>query len=459
MPRRLLIASLALLGTLALHAQTPDRLIVTNVRLADTAAGRLRQIHALVIEGEKIAAILTDAGALPEGTRIDGGGATLLPPLTDLAIQAAPGLTLDADFYYAMSLAHGVMRVRTIEVRLPWGAEQRARIAAGEITGPRLWTAGPTLDMRTPFGSRLQPVTAAPLLPFTQVADAAGARREVRRQAGHGANWVRLGPHVPADVVRAAAMEARTANVKLSLHPWLTSISQAAQAGVTLVEGLGTPVRPPAEAAFTSDTGQEGGPSTGSRLQPGETDWSRVSAADQKAVIAALTKGRTALAPLLARSRAPEGPSGIGYLPKSVRELAQSRIASASNTPVPAGGEQGSAFVAALHAAGGRLVVASGSGADGWPLPGRGVHREMRLLAEAGVPPADVLRVATVTGAEVLGETTLQLRAGGPADFFAVAGDPLADLAALDRITLIVRRGELVDREDLLKRAGRAVGR
>lgn len=71
---------------------------------------------------------------------------------------------------------------------------------------------------------------------------------------------------------------------------------------------------------------------------------------------------------------------------------------------------------------------------------------EIRLLAEAGLPPRDILLAATLHGAEALGlEGELGTVAPGKlADLLVVAGDPLADLSALERVRVVVRDGEVI---------------
>lgn len=71
---------------------------------------------------------------------------------------------------------------------------------------------------------------------------------------------------------------------------------------------------------------------------------------------------------------------------------------------------------------------------------------EIRLLAEAGLTPREVLLAATLHGAQALGlESELGTIASGKlADLIVVAGDPLADLAALERVRVVVRDGEVI---------------
>jgi len=96
---------------------------------------------------------------------------------------------------------------------------------------------------------------------------------------------------------------------------------------------------------------------------------------------------------------------------------------------------------------------------SGYNVPGAGVHRELAMLVAAGLSPADAVRAATVNCAELVGagDTLGQIAAGFKADLIAVDGDPLARVADLQRISLVVRGGEVVEREQLLAQARRAI--
>ena len=68
--------------------------------------------------------------------------------------------------------------------------------------------------------------------------------------------------------------------------------------------------------------------------------------------------------------------------------------------------------------------------------------REMELLCEAGMTPAEALRAATVTAAEVCGAKGAGvLKAGGKADFLVVAGKPDEDISAMRNILAVVKDG------------------
>jgi imidazolonepropionase-like amidohydrolase len=79
------------------------------------------------------------------------------------------------------------------------------------------------------------------------------------------------------------------------------------------------------------------------------------------------------------------------------------------------------------------------------------VHREMQLWVEAGIPPAVALQAATYNAAKLLGaENRIGLvKVGHAANLLVVDGDPTRDIAATERISLVVLKGERVRRADL----------
>ena len=71
---------------------------------------------------------------------------------------------------------------------------------------------------------------------------------------------------------------------------------------------------------------------------------------------------------------------------------------------------------------------------------------ELLMLAAAGLSPLAALQTASVNAAGLLGisDRVGQVRPGFAADFVAVDGDPLDDLAALRTISLVVQGGRVV---------------
>jgi (2Fe-2S) ferredoxin len=85
------------------------------------------------------------------------------------------------------------------------------------------------------------------------------------------------------------------------------------------------------------------------------------------------------------------------------------------------------------------------AGTDGFQ--GLALHRELELYAEAGIPNADVLAIATLGAARVMkrDKTTGSIAPGKDADLVIVDGDPLANMRDIRNVVTVVKGGVVVD--------------
>jgi imidazolonepropionase-like amidohydrolase len=84
-------------------------------------------------------------------------------------------------------------------------------------------------------------------------------------------------------------------------------------------------------------------------------------------------------------------------------------------------------------------------------FPGLAVHREMELMAEAGIPEMALLTAATRTGAQYLDRDDLGvIEEGRVADAVIIDEDPLDDIRNTRKIHTVIKDGVVVDREGLL---------
>ncbi len=107
-------------------------------------------------------------------------------------------------------------------------------------------------------------------------------------------------------------------------------------------------------------------------------------------------------------------------------------------------------MVKALHDHG--ITIVPGTDA----IAGFTLHRELELYAEAGIPRADVLRIATIESARVAGRADRlgSIEPGKLADLIVVAGDPLSDMTHIRRVDLVMKDGILYDPAELYRALG-----
>jgi cytosine/adenosine deaminase-related metal-dependent hydrolase len=82
---------------------------------------------------------------------------------------------------------------------------------------------------------------------------------------------------------------------------------------------------------------------------------------------------------------------------------------------------------------------------------GPAIHREMQLWIEAGIPAAIALQAATYNGAQLLRSADRMglIKKGYEANLLLVDGNPLKDISVTERISMVMFKGERVDRSEL----------
>jgi imidazolonepropionase-like amidohydrolase len=98
------------------------------------------------------------------------------------------------------------------------------------------------------------------------------------------------------------------------------------------------------------------------------------------------------------------------------------------------------------------VLLVTGSDAGNYlVIHGPTVQHELQLWVQAGIQPAVALQAATFNAARLLGAEKRigSLQPGNDADLLVVDGNPLDDITATERISLVVLKGERVDRNEL----------
>jgi imidazolonepropionase-like amidohydrolase len=80
-------------------------------------------------------------------------------------------------------------------------------------------------------------------------------------------------------------------------------------------------------------------------------------------------------------------------------------------------------------------------------IAGLMLHHELELFVQAGIPPLDAIRDATIVSARAsgLGAKRGTVSAGKTADLVVVDGDPLARIADIERVVSTMKGGVTYD--------------
>lgn len=99
----------------------------------------------------------------------------------------------------------------------------------------------------------------------------------------------------------------------------------------------------------------------------------------------------------------------------------------------------------------GVLLVTGSDAGNMLVLHGPTVHRELQLWVQAGIPPQAALQAATYNAAKLLraDKRIGLIRKGYEANILVVDGNPLQDISATERISIVFFKGERIDRSGL----------
>ncbi len=97
-----------------------------------------------------------------------------------------------------------------------------------------------------------------------------------------------------------------------------------------------------------------------------------------------------------------------------------------------------------LHEAGVRIAAGTDSGSPGVVI-GRGLHKELELLLESGMKPADSIMAATANAGSLCGAGQIgTVEEGKIADLIVVSGDPSQDISSTGNVRMVVQGGTIV---------------
>lgn len=456
----------ALLFTTSNYSQTQgdgpyDQLIIRGVTLINGDGSPPRGPIDIVVEGNRITQIqvvgypgvaIKDSSRpqlKPGGRELDANGMYLLPGFVDMHGHIG-GVAQGADWDYVFKLwmAHGVTTVREPSGRgIDWTLDLKKRSAANSITAPRIFAY-------TGFGQTSSSFNPLDDLP---ISTPELARKWVRANAARGADGIKFFGAEP-QIMAAALDENKKLGLRSAMHHAQMSVARwnvlhSARAGLTSMEHwYGLP-----EALFNDRTVQNypldyNYQNEQHRFGEAGKLWQQAAAPFSEhwnVVMDELLALDFTLDPTfniyeasrdLMRARRAEWHEDY-TLPSLWRFYQPSKISHGSYWHFWGTEEEVAwkenyrlwmTFINEYKNRGGRVTAGSDSGFI-FQLYGFAYIRELELLREAGFHPLEVIRAATLNGAEALGadQDLGSVQIGKLADFVIVEENPLENLKVL----------------------------
>lgn len=429
-------------GTLRKRFDTPVR--IRNVRVFDPHALRLGEPVSVVVFRGKITSVEAESAqtaASADSIEVDGQGGALVAGLHDMHAHNSP-------WTGPLYLAAGVTTVRDMGNDNQQLLDLMARLDRRELPGPAIIPSG-LIEGRSPYSAHLG-VIAETLDEALSV---------VRWYADRGYHQIKIYNSMNPDWVKPLAAEARRLGLRMVGHvPAFTSPDRMMADGYNEITHINQLM-----LGWLLD------PAEDTRTPLRLTALARACDLDLNAptvrhtveLMQKLGVGLDTTAVIVERlmlSRAGHVQAGdapyLDHMPIGYQRYRKRTFVPAKTDAELQAYEQAFAKVIAT------MSLLRRAGVPLWPGTDDGtgftLHRELELYVEAGMSPAETLRIATLDCAVYLGRghSHGSIERGKRADLLLLEGDPTRDISALRRIRMVMQDGDMYFPHDLYRAFG-----
>jgi len=444
---------------------------LTHLTVIDGTGGNSRKDQTIILSGGRIEAVGdSDKVAIPQGAQVLAlAGRAALPGLVGMHDHLfyfakiadmrhgqfeGPGILVSEIAYSAprLYLAAGVTTIRTTGSVEPYAdLKVKAEIDQGKMPGPKVHATAPFLE-----GGPTE---------FAQLHELRGpddARRFVDYWAEQGFTSFKAYIHITRADLSAAIQAAHKRKLKVTGHLCSIGFREAAALGIDNLEhgfivdtefvpNKQPDVCPPGKA-FSEAFDQLDPNGDEARKTIDELVRRKVAVTSTLPVLELRVPGRPVLNPKVLSVLLPEARNNY-FLRKA--------LSNEQATPAaPAAFKKEMQLELAFARAGGLLLTGCDPTGMGGVIPGFADLRGVELLSEAGFSPVEAIRIATLNGAQFLGESSSigSIEKGKQADLLIVKGDPSSNISDIENVELVFKDGVAYDPSKLIDSVRGLVG-
>jgi imidazolonepropionase-like amidohydrolase len=390
--------------------------ILEGASLIDGTGSPPRNDSVVVLKDERILTV-TDKGSYttyPKDSEIVNlTGRFLIPGLFDMHAHVAGVLDLSYNQTISENTLEALLDNGITTIRNPGGPTKesvalRDAVAAGQIKGPQIFTAGRLIN-GLPFPTRFVETIAN---------TEAEVREEVKRQADAGVDYVKLYVGLYPNLVKTAIDEAHNQGIKVIGHLYLTSWTDAANLGIDALTH-GVPVSPFLLSEDKREIFIENGRGPFDHFL-----WLNLvdlNSTKINEMINALVKNKIPVDPTLSIYEAmlkddPQNQHLWSKVLQLTKILYDHGVTIMSGTDIPNFGL----------------------------IPGISLHHELELLVKAGINPLNVIKIATSNGADALGilDDVGTIESGKQADMIILNANPIINIRNIGAIEGVIEDGQ-----------------
>ncbi len=417
-------------------------LLIRNVRVFDPPSGEVIDDRAVLIDDGRIVSIgSADVSSLDGVEELDGAGRFLMPGLWDMHVHYQGGSD------GLLELASGVTTVRDMANQLDSLEGLIDGIESGKDIGPRIIRAG-IIDGKGPF--------AGPTKVLVDTEQEALDAVSMYKQSGHV--QIKIYSSIKPELMPIIAKAAHEQGMRVSGHvPAFMTARQFVENGADEIQHINMlflnfmfdkvqDTRTPARFTAVAEHG--------AALDLGSAPVREfIQLLKQKHIVIDPTVG-TFEDMFLSRPGVPS--PGFSAIVERFPSNWQRQMKSGSGGLEMKPGQQAlfrDAYQNMVNMVGvlyrsGIHIVAGTDNLAGMTLP-----RELELYVEAGIPPMDVLRIATSGSAQVMKreDDYGRIAPGYVSDLILVDGDPTINMADIRNVRTTIRGDRLYDADALFK--------